>query len=45
MPIRFNGEPGTPAYCQRKNTESLDRIANSLEEIAECLKNNNQSSL
>lgn len=36
MPIKMclNGEEGTPAWCARKNTESLIRIADALDRIA-----------
>lgn len=44
LSLKINGEPGTPAYFARKNCENLERIASSLEEIAQCLKNNNPSS-
>lgn len=40
MKLRLNGEPGTPAYSQRHDTDSLERIANSLEELVEWLKSN-----
>lgn len=45
MPIklRLNGEPGTPLYSQRKDTDSLSRIADSLEEIAKCLSENSKA--
>lgn len=35
MKMRLNGEEGTPAWCARENTKSLQRIAAALEEIAE----------
>lgn len=38
--LKLNGEPGTLAYSQRKDTDSLSRIADSLERIAQCLENN-----
>lgn len=34
MPLRLNGEPGTPAWFTRKNSENLERIATALENIA-----------
>lgn len=34
MPIRLNGEEGTPAWCARQNTKNFERIAIALERIA-----------
>lgn len=42
MAIKFNGEVGTPAWLAKSNNLQLTRIADSLEEIAKCLQNNNQ---
>lgn len=42
MPIRMNGETGTPAWCARENTRNLERIANSLEVLAKWCENNSR---
>lgn len=42
--MKINGEVGTPAWYTKSNNLQLTRIADSLERIAKCLENNNQSS-
>lgn len=40
MPIRINGQEGTPAWFARKNYENFERIALALERIAFVLESN-----